>query len=143
MIMDIYSLVECILAGTLFLWGISAICNVKSFQDTVNFFFKEDEQSSVLTFFFAFLLLPWGLAVVFTHNDWVWDFSVIVTLLGWIWTIQASLWLFVPRLMKKVFSPMLPYITNPWFIRIYGVCLIIISKLIFYPYFPEKLLSLL
>lgn len=134
MIMDIYSLVECVLAGALFLWGVSAVLNIQSFQNAVNYFFKEDELSSFLSHFFALMILPWGLVVIFTHNDWALDFSLIVTLLGWIWTIKISLWLFIPRLMKKAFSPLLPLILNAWFIRCYGVVLMIVGAIIFYPY---------
>ena len=134
MIMDIYSLVECVLGGALFLWGLTAICNVPSFQNAVNVFFKEDELSSFLTHFFALMILPWGLAIVFTHNDWVLDFPIIVTVIGWVWTVKATCWLIVPRLMKKAFSPLLPYILNAWFIRIYGSALMVIGLFIFYPY---------
>ena len=134
MIMDIYSLVECVLAGALFLWGISAVFNISSFQNAVNVFFKEDELSSFLTHFFALMLLPLGLAIVFTHNDWVMDISVIVTLIGWVWTIKITLWLLIPRLMKKTFSSLVPYMLNPWFIRIYGISMAAIGLFIFYPY---------
>ena len=134
MIMDIYSLVECILGGVLFLWGLAAVCNVLTFQNAVNILFKKDELSSFLTHLFALMILPLGLAIVFTHNDWVLDFPIIVTVIGWVWTVKATLWLIIPRLMKKAFLPVVPYILNTWFIRIYGTVLMAIGLFIFYPY---------
>ena len=79
MIIDPYSLVECILAASLFLYGFAFMFHTKRIKSLLHFLLKEDDLSFFLSWLIAGSLLPWGLGMIFTHNDWVWDLPVIVT----------------------------------------------------------------
>jgi hypothetical protein len=44
---------------------------------------REMLQGEAFIFFAGILTLPIGLALVNTHNIWVWDWRVAITILGW------------------------------------------------------------
>jgi len=44
---------------------------------------REMLQGEAFIFFAGLLSLPIGLALVNTHNIWVWDWRVVITILGW------------------------------------------------------------
>lgn len=41
--------------------------------------------------------LPFGLAIVLTHNVWVLGLPVVVTVCGWAWTVKSVVYLLRPQ----------------------------------------------
>ena len=134
MVDNLYSLVEVVLGASLILWGAAVVIHVRSAQAVLDFLLGDEGLSPVFTYIFTAALLPWGLAVVWIHNEWVFDFPVIVTLIGWIWTVKCFLWLVIPDLLRKFLKPALPALKNHWFLRGYGVFIAILGILIILSY---------
>jgi len=78
--------------------GISIVINPKQWL----YFVDEFRTKPHKMYYFAFLLLPLGLAVVLLHNIWVWSPTVIVTIFGWLLIVKASFYLLVPKLSIKL-----------------------------------------
>jgi hypothetical protein len=72
--------------------GFAVILNGKSFEKLASEFLK----SPALLFLSGFVLMPAGLAVVLTHNVWVWGWPVIITMLGWASIISGAIRLAFP-----------------------------------------------
>ena len=134
MVDNLYSLVEVVLGTTLILWGAAVMIHVRSAQAVMDFVLKEEGLSPVFTYAFTAALLPWGLAVIWIHNEWIFDFPVIVTLIGWVWTIKCFLWLTIPGFLRKVLKPLRPVLKNHWFLRGYGVFIAVLGGLIILSY---------
>ena len=133
MVDSLYSLVEVVLGSSFILWGIALAVNTRSLQDFLDFL-THHELSPHATYILASLLLPWGLSIVWLHNEWAFDFPVIVTLVGWAWVIKCMLWLMFPRVLKKAYNWLVPTLQNPWFIRGYSAVLIVLGWLVLKPY---------
>ena len=133
MVDNLYSLVEVVLGASFLFWGLALLIHVKSAQAALDFLL-EDRLSPVFIYLLASMLLPWGLAVVWIHNEWVFDFPVIVTLIGWVWTGKCFLWLTAPEQMKQIFKSVQPFLKKPLFIRGYGVFVAILGGLILLSY---------
>ena len=57
-----------------------------------------------LIYLIAILELLAGIALVVSHNVWVWDTAVIVTIVGWLMLIESLAYLVLPyRLVAKIF----------------------------------------
>ena len=46
--------------------------------------------SHTLLYIFGAIALTGGLALVLTHNIWVWDWPVIITIVGWLMIVRVS-----------------------------------------------------
>ncbi len=51
------------------------------------------------------LAMTTGLAIVNSHNHWVWGWPVIVTLFGWVLTIGGLVRIVLPQLVMNVAMP--------------------------------------
>ena len=78
--------------------GISLLMNETAFRKMAMEFLR----SPALIFFSGMILMPAGLAVVFSHNVWVLNWPVIITLLGWIAVISGALRVFAPDRALKI-----------------------------------------
>jgi hypothetical protein len=72
--------------------GLAVIVNGKAFDKLAGEFLK----SPALLFLSGFMLMPAGLAIVLTHNVWVWNWPVIITVLGWASIISGAIRLAMP-----------------------------------------------
>ena len=131
MISNIYSLLECVVGGSLAVWGFVSFVNPKSLQQFIRFFTSKENASLIQALYF--ILLPFGLAIVFAHNEWVFNPSVIVTFIGWGIVTQCILWFVIPGPMRKFGS--IKIWVNPIFIRCHGALVFTLGLLILYPYF--------
>jgi len=53
--------------------------------------------SRTLLYVFGALALTGGLAIVLTHNVWVWDWPVIITIVGWLMIVRGALRIILPQ----------------------------------------------
>jgi uncharacterized membrane protein len=53
--------------------------------------------SRALLYVFGVLALTGGLAIVLTHNVWVWDWPVIITIIGWLMMVRGTLRIVIPE----------------------------------------------
>lgn len=68
---------------------------------------KDFLQSRALRFVVPFIELTAGLALVLTHNIWVWGSEVIITIVGWMMIIESLAYLAIPeKKLVKVLSAM-------------------------------------
>ena len=57
-----------------------------------------------LIYLIAILELLAGIALVVSHNVWVWDTAVIITIVGWLMLIEALAYLVLPyRTVARIF----------------------------------------
>jgi hypothetical protein len=58
---------------------------------------EEVMTSRALLYVFGALALTGGLAIVLTHNVWIWDWPVIITIIGWLMMVRGTLRIVVPE----------------------------------------------
>ena len=131
MISNLYSLIECVVGASFVIWGITVCINVKPVQKFIKFFVSSD--NTIIIYGVASLVLPFGLAIIFAHNDWTYSASIIVTLVGWIVTIKCILWLIIPQYMNKIARHRLWQ--NAHVLRGIGALYFILGVSILYSYF--------
>jgi hypothetical protein len=78
--------------------GAGVLFNAKNFKKLSGDFLKSPQ----LLFLSGLMLMPAGLAIVLSHNVWVWDWPVIVTLLGWAAMISGAIRIFAPVQASKI-----------------------------------------
>ena len=58
--------------------------------------------SHTLLYLFGAIALTGGLAIVLTHNVWVWDWPVIITIVGWLMIVRGSLRIVFPQQVEDL-----------------------------------------
>ena len=58
--------------------------------------------SHTLLYIFGAVALTGGLAIVLTHNVWVWDWPVIITIVGWLMIVRGSLRILIPQQVEAL-----------------------------------------
>ena len=58
--------------------------------------------SYTLLFLFGAIALTGGLAIVLSHNVWVWDWPVIITVVGWLMIVRGSLRILIPQQVEAL-----------------------------------------
>ena len=138
MLIDLYSLVENVIACSFTIGGISFLVNSnipRSLFDT----FTDIENNEGLIYLTAWMFLILGLITVWVHNDWYFGYSVIITLFGWILLIKASLWLLFAKHLSRLAKKMSFIVKNKWFPSIYGLALLLIGLFILVKQHTDKL----
>ena len=138
MLIDMYSLVESVIASAFMIGGLAITVNshiVRSLFDA----FTDIEKNSALIHLTAWMFLILGLITVWTHNDWYFGYPIIITLFGWILLIKASLWLLIPRHLIRLAKKMSFIIKSSWFHIVYGLALLLIGLFIFIKQHMDKL----
>ena len=131
MISDIYSLAECVVGGWFILWGIVACSNVCSVRNLIKFFSNKENTPILQSVYLG--LMPIGLFIVFSHNEWLFSPAVFVTLVGWSVIIQSVLWLVIPKYTRKIVE--IPVWSHHLFIRGTGALSLALGVAILFPYF--------
>ncbi len=86
------------LIGPVFvLMGIAVILDSKRFQELE----REFIESEALIFLSGIITLPIGLAIVNTHNVWVFDWPVVITFFGWLAIAAGIARMTMPNPLKK------------------------------------------
>ena len=134
MVDSLYSLVEVVLGTQFILLGLCSCANPKKVKEVLDFFMEESQASSAVLFVTLTLLLPMGLSIVWVHNEWIFDFPVIVTLFGWFCVLSCVLWLVLPEALRKLLHWMRPVVYNPWFVRAYGLFVVVLGLCVIKPY---------
>ena len=138
MLIDLYSLVENVIASAFVIGGIALTVNsgiVRSLFDT----FTDIEKNEALIHLTAWMFLMLGLITVWVHNDWYFGYSILVTLFGWILVIKASLWLLIPKHIVRLANKMSFIVKNRWFHIVYGLALVLIGLFILINQHRDKL----
>jgi len=73
--------------------GVSLLLNREAYHAVA----EEVLKGKALLYVFGAMALTGGLAIVLTHNVWVWGWPVIITLLGWLMVIRGSLRILLPE----------------------------------------------
>ncbi len=63
--------------------------------------------SRALLYGFGALALGGGLAIVLTHNVWVWDWPVIITVIGWLMIVRGTSRILFPQQVGDLAARML------------------------------------
>jgi uncharacterized membrane protein len=58
--------------------------------------------SHTLLYIFGLIALAGGLAIVLTHNVWVWEWPVIITVMGWLMIIRGTLRIIIPQQVEDL-----------------------------------------
>jgi len=92
------------LIGPVFvLMGIAVILDSKRFQQLA----REFIESEALIFLSGIITLPIGLAIVITHNVWVFDWPVVITFFGWLAIAAGIARMTMPNPLKKIAAAMI------------------------------------
>ena len=82
------------LIGPIFLIiGIGLLLNRDRYRAVV----EEVMASHTLLYAFGALAITGGIAIILTHNVWVWDWPVIITIVGWLMVVRGTLRIIMPR----------------------------------------------
>jgi len=73
--------------------GIALLVKVESYRVML----QEFLQSAVLRYLAGLLGLLAGLALVLTHNVWVFDWRLLITLIGWVTIVRAVVTILQPE----------------------------------------------
>ena len=58
--------------------------------------------SKTLLYVFGVMALTGGLAVLLTHNVWVWDWPVVITIIAWLMVVRGSLRIVIPQQIEAI-----------------------------------------
>jgi hypothetical protein len=90
--------------------------------------------SRALLYLFGAIGFSAGLAIVLTHNVWVWGWPVIVTILGWLMMLRGALRILIPQQVGDLGARVLR--TSPNLLPIGGVVALLVgAALCFFGYF--------
>ncbi|MGD8480906.1 MAG: hypothetical protein PVI61_12360 [Methyloceanibacter sp.] len=78
--------------------GIGLLLNEGRYRAVVD----EVMSSYTLLYIFGAIALTGGLAIVLTHNVWVWDWPVIITIVGWLMIVRGSLRILIPQQVEAL-----------------------------------------
>ena len=78
--------------------GIGLLLNGDRYRAVVD----EVMSSYTLLYIFGAIALTGGLAIVLTHNVWVWDWPVIITIVGWLMIVRGSLRILIPQQVEAL-----------------------------------------
>jgi uncharacterized protein YjeT (DUF2065 family) len=78
--------------------GIGLLLNGDRYRAVVD----EVMSSHTLLYIFGAIALTGGLAILLTHNVWVWDWPVIITIVGWLMIVRGSLRIIVPQQVEDL-----------------------------------------
>ena len=95
--------------------SVSMIVDPRRLQETTRRFLAD----SPLILISGVLAMTAGLAIVNSHNVWVWGWPVIVTAFGWALTLGGAVRVATPALVKEVGGAMLD---RPTVTRVAGIC---------------------
>jgi uncharacterized membrane protein len=94
------------LLGPVFaLVGIALLRRPQAFRSILEDFLR----SPALVYLAGFLGLLAGLAIVLTHNVWVFDWPVIITLIGWVTIVRAVITFVLPEQIGTLGSVVLKH----------------------------------
>ncbi len=68
--------------------------------------------SHTLLYIFGAIALTGGLAIVLTHNIWVWDWPVIITIVGWLMIVRGSFRIVFPQQVEDLARKMVARWSN-------------------------------
>ena len=95
---------------------------------------EEAINSRALLYIFGSVGFSVGLAIVLTHNMWVWGWPVIITILGWLMMVRGALRILIPQQVADLGGKMLR--RSPNLLPIGGfVVLVLGAILIYFGYF--------
>ena len=58
--------------------------------------------SKTLLYVFGIMALTGGLAILLTHNVWVWDWPVVITIIAWLMVVRGSLRIVIPQQVEAI-----------------------------------------
>ena len=88
--------------------GIGLLLNGDRYRAVVD----EVMSSHTLLYVFGAIALTGGLAIVLTHNIWVWDWPVIITIVGWLMIGRGSLRIIIPQQVEDLARKMVTRWSN-------------------------------
>ncbi len=88
--------------------GIGLLLNGDRYRAVVD----EVMSSHALLYIFGAIALTGGLAIVLTHNIWVWDWPVIITIVGWLMIVRGSFRIVFPQQVEDLARKMVARWSN-------------------------------
>ena len=129
---DLYSLIEQLAAWLFIQWGCVILINGGILKKYLGLFRSEDEKHEMMSFIMAALFSVFGVLIILTHNDWVFGPSAAVTVMGWILAVKYTLWLAIPKVMRKIVKKLEPVIMSAYFSPVIGCASIALGGLVFW-----------
>ncbi|MGA9444775.1 MAG: hypothetical protein WBV18_15385 [Methyloceanibacter sp.] len=88
--------------------GIGLLLNGDRYRVVVD----EVMASHTLLYVFGAMALTGGLAIVLTHNVWVWNWPVIITIVGWLMIVRGTLRIILPQQVEDLAAKMVSRWSN-------------------------------
>ena len=87
-------------------------------------------RSRALLYIFGGIGFAAGLAIVLTHNVWVWGWPVIITILGWLMMVRGALRILFPQQVADLGAKVLQ--SSPSLLPIGGFVVLVIGAVLSY-----------
>ena len=118
-----------LLGPVLLLLGVAYAFRINDFEKIIKDFMKD----SGLIHVSVILMMLGGLAIILTHNVWVWSWPLIITILGWGVLLKGLIFAFAPKGMMK----MTEKVMHMRWLFVFGVMLWVVFglALTYYGYF--------
>lgn len=101
------------------------LADAKNMQETARAFLTDRP----LIYVTGVLAMLGGLAIVNSHDVWIWDWPVIITLFGWAMTIGGAVRMALPSAVRSIGGAMMKY---PAMIRLSGAAWTLIGAFLTY-----------
>lgn len=85
-------------------------------------------RSRALLYLFGAIALLGGLAIVLTHNVWVWGWPLIVTLIGWLMVVRGAARILLPQQVGDLGSWLLT--TVPQILPLSAIVVIVLGAIL-------------
>ncbi len=113
------------LLGPIFLViGVGLLVNRTSYRAMA----EEVLKSRALIYLFGAIAFSAGLALVLTHNVWVWGWPVIITILGWLMLIRGTLRIVVPQQVGDLASKLMA--RSPHLLTVSGAIALVLGAVL-------------
>lgn len=86
---------------------------------------EEVLEGRALLYLFGAIAFTAGLAIVLTHNVWVWGWPVIITIIGWLMLIRGTLRIVIPQQVGDLASRLMA--RNPNLLNIGGAIALVVG----------------
>ncbi|MHA1133139.1 MAG: hypothetical protein ACTSRM_02500 [Alphaproteobacteria bacterium] len=109
-----------------FVIGLALLVSSAAYREAAD----EVIKSRALLYVFGCIGFAVGLAIVLTHNVWVWGWPVIITILGWLLMVRGALRILIPQQVADLGAKVLQ--RNPNLLPIGGFVMLVIGAILGY-----------
>lgn len=104
--------------------GLGVLFSQAAYRDAT----EEVLKSRALLYLFGVMGFTAGLAIVLTHNVWVWGWPVIITVIGWLMVIRGTLRILMPEQVGDLGAKIMA--RSPYLLTVGGVLVIVLGAIL-------------